>query len=442
MNMATGIHHQGAGLLNAFFGKGHDNGLHLGQFKAPAENPSGGGVSVSLSLSEVSLSVHGRGIKILGHELEARFEGVGVAKNDSVASMPVFEPPSPEEVAGKVLGFVEKRLQLEAEGGASQERLSDLLGQARKGVEQGFSEARSQIESLGLMSDSLNDEIGKSFDLISEGLDGFEEKYLGNASESDETVATSAGSDSESVPSRNSASPDQGDAGAVVEGRGHQSLPGVYRFGASAFSGQNNSASIEITTRDGDKVKIQAANSSAGYFEFNQASGPRGSSTQLSAGYMQSASFGLSIDGELDEGEMTALQDLLAQVQSLSDQFFGGDFQGAFENAMKLGFDGNEIADFSLNLSQSQVRQVSAYEQVSRLGQSEHAGSGRGAFKPLADFASAMGQASAKAEHFAEPAKLLRDFLDQMAPPANENADILAHSHQDFFAKLLEKIAA
>ncbi len=438
MNIAANVHQQGAGLLNAFLGKGRDKGLHLGQMKSSDQALRASQTSVSLSLSEASIKVKGQSFKILGRELEARFEGASLVRAEKTPQLPAFEPPSPEEVAGKVLGFVEGRLKAEAESGASQERLADLLKQAQKGVDQGFGEAREQIKSLGLMNEELGSEIDKSYELIGKGLEGFKEKYLaeGSATQvmpSPANLAPSANASAETAAS----APAEGQT-AKTKG---QPLPGAYRFGVSAFSGQSSSSAIEITTRDGDKIKIQASTLSASFAELRHRESSGSTATRLSAGQIESASFGLSVEGELDEGELTALQDLLAQVQELSDQFFSGDFQGAFERAMQLGYDGNEIADFSLNLSQTQVQQVSAYEKVSRFGESDTAAAGN-RFKPLASFASGMGRGLAQAGKFQEPARLMEDLLQRFSPEESVIGASRKHdAHRDFFSRLIEKLA-
>jgi hypothetical protein len=88
------------------------------------------------------------------------------------------QPPTAADVAGTILGFVQNRLQEEADAGADVERLADLLSQARAGIEQGYAEAREQIQALGMMNDTLAAEIDDGFNRIQDGLLDFEKLFL------------------------------------------------------------------------------------------------------------------------------------------------------------------------------------------------------------------------------------------------------------------------
>jgi hypothetical protein len=93
------------------------------------------------------------------------------------------QPPTAAEVASTILGFVQNRLQEEADAGADVERLADLLSQARAGIEQGYAEAREQIQALGMMNDTLAGEIDDGFNRIQDGLLDLEKLFLDKDSE-------------------------------------------------------------------------------------------------------------------------------------------------------------------------------------------------------------------------------------------------------------------
>ncbi len=88
------------------------------------------------------------------------------------------QPPSATDVANRLLGFVQNRLQTEADAGADIERLADLLAQARAGIDKGYGEAREQITALGLMTETLAGEIDDGFDRIQSGLLDLEKLFL------------------------------------------------------------------------------------------------------------------------------------------------------------------------------------------------------------------------------------------------------------------------
>ncbi len=115
------------------------------------------------------------GIAILRERLEQRLQSFDFKVGRSAVGG--FERPSAVQVANRILGFVEARLTREQAGGAGPERLDNLLAQAREGVTKGFSEAREQIEALGMMTDELAADISDSFTRVSEGLDQLSDRF-------------------------------------------------------------------------------------------------------------------------------------------------------------------------------------------------------------------------------------------------------------------------
>lgn len=270
-------------------------------------------------------------INVLRKRLEQQLEQrLGSAGPD--ASSPArnrFEPPTPADVASRVLGFVQQRLQKESAAGADTERLAGLLADARRGIEQGFSEARDQLEALGMMTGKLNSDIDDGFGRIQEGLAGLESRYLKNE-----------------LPG---ASPAQsGTSAALVE------------------SATGDSFAFEVTTRDGDRITVRMdeqrySRMAAGFTESNGILSGEVSSTSLFSGR-----YSFTVDGSLNDGEKQALAGLFEKVQDVSGRFFSGDVQGAFRTAQSLNLGGDELASFSLNLSATRMVSAAAYESVSR----------------------------------------------------------------------------
>ncbi|WP_434049528.1 DUF5610 domain-containing protein [Marinobacter salarius] len=241
-----------------------------------------------------------------------------------------FEPPTAADVASRVLGFVQQRLQKEAAAGADSERLAGLLSDARRGVEQGFSEAREQIEALGLMTDTLNRDIDDSFTRIQDGLSDLESRYLQNGMPSESRVAA-----------------------AMVE------------------SASKESFAFEVTTRDGDRVTVRMEEQrySAMSASARESDGVRSEEVRSASLFLGRYAF--SVEGSLDDGEKAALADFFGKVQQVSGRFFDGDIQGAFQAAQSLSLGGDELASFSLNLSATRMVSAAAYESVSREPSSE-----------------------------------------------------------------------
>jgi hypothetical protein len=83
----------------------------------------------------------------------------------------------------------------------------------------------------------------------------------------------------------------------------------------------------------------------------------------MNASYSSSQSFSLSIEGDLNEDELGAINDLLGKVNDLAGQFFEGNLDVAFDQAMNMGYDAEQIGSFSLNLAQAEIQQVTqAYQ--------------------------------------------------------------------------------
>jgi len=266
-------------------------------------------------------------INVLRNRLEQQLQQrLGAPGSDtSATARNRFEPPTAADVAGRVLGFVQQRLQKEAASGADAERLAGLLSDARRGIEQGFSEAREQIEALGLMTGTLSSEIDDSFNRIQDGLAELDSQYL-----------------------QNGVSPDNRISAAVVE------------------SASKNSFAFEVTTRDGDRVTIRMDEQRYSRMTASTRQSEDALSADASSASLFSGRYTFTVEGTLDEGEKTALADLLGKVQDVSGRFFGGDIQGAFQTAQSLNLGGDELASFSLNLSATRMVSAAAYESVSR----------------------------------------------------------------------------
>ena len=243
---------------------------------------------------------------------------------------------TPDKVAERILGFIEQRLQSEATAGADPAKLESLLTQARQGVEKGFAEARKILDGMGVLKGKVADDIDATYDKIQSGLQGLEQSYSGQSQAAE---------------------------------------PGL--LAAAAYServaAQMETFDLQVTTRDGDRLRISVAAASASWSQ-NSAVLASDGNTSLAAyssksGSLQIAGFQVQVEGELDAEERAALEDLFSQVRDLSDQFYAGDLAGAFDRAMQLDMDGSQLASMSLRLTQTTVRQATdAYSAVAQQG--------------------------------------------------------------------------
>lgn len=316
--------------------------------------------------------------------------------NDKQANLPV--PPQSqeslfdfEEIAKNVLRFVGGVISNAAKSGADEETLTSLFEQARSGVAKGIKLAEKDMG--GFLNEEISNGISQSADLIEAGIQRLQDELLGpKVDENGDPLSTS---------------------------RVDRSFERV------AFS-QQQSASLNIRTRDGDEVSIQF--NSANVLSFNQqviveqnerdklqvenprndvlppkveqiddvlppnfqastsptaapsvpetenvdiekdkATEPSSVSVRQQTFSYSESDFSFTVNGELDEAELESIGKLVSDANNLATTFFDGDIETAFNQALELGFDEQELTGFALQLSrQERVEVVKAYESVSQ----------------------------------------------------------------------------
>lgn len=273
---------------------------------------------------------------------------------------------TPDKVSDRILGFVEGSIKAKAASGADPAELQDMLEQARKGVEQGFAEAKKILDGLGVLGGKVAEDIEETYNKITAGLDKLGES-LGVPS-----------SDSSSSP----------DSTTSISGD----------YSNRNYQAQAQSFDLDITTLDGDKIHIQAANASSS----DSTQSADGSSSKT----IQVAGYSVEVDGDLSDEEMASLKDLFSKVSDISDKFYSGDLQGAFDQAVKLDINGTQLASLSLNMTSASVRATEAYGSVS-------GGSKAGASNSaLQDYAKSLVDGLQTAgELSSDPAKTMSDLL-------------------------------
>lgn len=247
-----------------------------------------------------------------------------------------------EKVARNVMRFVGGVIEGAARGGADQEKLNNLFSQAREGVAKGIAMAEKDIG--GFMNDEIKEGIDRSRNLINDRIDSLEKRLLG-------------GEEAENVSGVNAA--------------------------LTAGASDSRSGNILIRTRDGDELTLSFE--SLRQFQYAQqtqvtASTTGNTGTEGSTGaaentvtasqtslyqYFERSGISFSLKGELDEDELKAIADLVEDANDLADTFFGGDLDKAFEEALSLGFDDNELVGYALQLNHTKQSQVvEAYESI------------------------------------------------------------------------------
>ena len=300
-----------------------------------------------------------------------------------------------ELAAGNILTFVERQLRADVQDGATQEQLESRLNAALEGFEKGFGEANDILGNNGLLSDSLSEEIGLTRDKVLAGLNELKKSYIDDA----ETAVAEPEETAKAVEAAI-------DTDNIKRGLGSQ----LANFSAAQV-GEARDFSFQLTTQDGDVVTINASALYAAQYE--QASGTRGGAnvSTLSFESYEESQFSLFIEGELDEDELAAINDLLSNVNDLADEFYNGDMSVAFEKAMSLGFDSEEISGFALSLTQvKSVRAIQAYQPEQEILKPNVMAE----LKPIGKFAQELAQSLTLAkEHFSEAKALMESLFEE-----------------------------
>ncbi len=308
----------------------------------------------------------------LAEILEARFEHP--VELPKPASTSFFDA---EEIAKNVLGFVNARIDAARVSGADSTKLEEMLEQARSGIEKGISEARDILDGMGLLTQEISTGIQKAEDLIFNGLDA----------------------------GRSAAE----NAGALQTQSINASQLSVQR--------QSNSFDLTVTTQDGDTVtlKFRQVDQQSGEVNFSQSE--KGQSIDASFTRLSQNNLAFYVEGNLDEDELEAINALVNNIDDVSNKFFEGNVQAAFEQGLKLGFNTDEISGFSLQLKQT-VTSVATdrYREVSNFTSAEQTPQIPG----LESIANIIGQ------------------LQQILESANEFLKNASNSVADLFGELLQ----
>lgn len=292
-----------------------------------------------------------------------------------------------------ILNFIVGRIALDQAEGATQEELQERLSQGLAGFKQGFAEAKTLLEGTGQLEGAVDKAISTLYDQVTETLALVEEQIAQGESiavpaytAKTPEVQAVVSDDDLTPPATNPAQPNgaQNEIFSFVKAPLDRSLDSVFGRPRSTIEsllnnlpqidqdvigarqsvrfGQRESFQFELTTQEGDAVRIQAQHQ----FAFAQALSYDGSQTKVSASAEEKNRFAFEVRGELNADEQQAIQALMTQVFSLAEDFYQGDVQAAFAAALELDYDSSEIANYSLKLRQTQVTQVETYQRFSK----------------------------------------------------------------------------
>ncbi|MCV6620290.1 MAG: DUF5610 domain-containing protein [Cellvibrionaceae bacterium] len=272
---------------------------------------------------------------------------------------------SAEAVADSILGFISARLEADKANGASEEQLQSRLEAGLKGFERGFGEAKEMLEELDLLGPKVDKDISSTRNLVHQGIDQLASEYgLESPLATDEKLTPANEPDIDRGQGTIEARLPQVVEQPLAKPSKVSSPSGNYQAYQLDYS-RERSFQMEVQTRDGDTISIDAA--SLIRYQESQQSGQGGGTEFSSLSFSASEEYAAAIEisGDIDEGEWQAFTELFDQVLELADNFYNGDVATAFEQAINLGYNGEEIAQFSLNLQQTtSVQQAAVYQAI------------------------------------------------------------------------------
>lgn len=324
---------------------------------------------------------------------------------------------SPEAVTDRIMGFIEGRIDAARADGASDEEIESMFGQAMKGLEQGLKEAKEIITSMDMFDGEVKDNFFATVSMLDERMLALEKSIHGE--EAGEGATTGDASGTSGLPEP---------AGGLNIQEALSSLPrGNERYAAQAnalFFSEDSQFDMKVTTQDGDVVTIQVGAGQSIDYQSGAIATPRGSVSGYELAQSSYYDLSFSVEGDLDEGELAALNDLFSQVNDIADSFYAGDVGAAFEQALSVGYDGEELAGFAVNMTHSEVVAVAAYQEVATLAEAPVENPLQGMMDKLSDFASRVLNAQENLlANPATPQSALGDLLAELVPPEEKKAE-------------------
>ncbi|WP_158965487.1 DUF5610 domain-containing protein [Paraglaciecola sp. L3A3] len=382
-----------------------------------------------------------------------------------------------EEVAKNVLKFVGGAIKNAKNSGADEAELNKLFEQATSGVLKGIKMAEKDL--AGFLNDEIEKGISNSKKLIEQGIEALRQQIFDPTAGEDDT-STQANSvtkstdvsyaklemgelnirtrdgdqvsirfeDLESFELSQKEIKQLATPTEVVEEQTSETAVQVAvdeKVAANAAADTATTAPSAVTTAKSGDDKVEELAEEA-----QQSAQPQQTTvetaSELNAIYYQQQSFSFSVTGELDEGELQAIGKLVNDVNVLAEEFFNGDIETAFNQALELGFDDKELTGFALQLTKVENTQViKAYEAVSHFDEDnlENEDPSK-AVKPVADYLEKLLNVLDGARLHLEDSKsyenVVNELINRLGDVATPDLITAIHRFNDFNQKLIDNL--
>lgn len=123
----------------------------------------------------------------------------------------------------------------------------------------------------------------------------------------------------------------------------------------SIDSTSRQESTISIRTQEGDTVKITLRQSSELSAAAISASDANGSASASAITLANGTSLSMSFEGNINDQELAAIQDVFKQAATIANDFFGGDLTAAVQDAQGFQFDSSQLSGVSLGFRSEQT---------------------------------------------------------------------------------------
>jgi hypothetical protein len=295
-----------------------------------------------------------------------------------------------------VLKFVGGAIKNAQNKGADEDKLNSLFEQASSGVLKGIKLAEQDL--AGFLNEEITNGISQSKSLIEEGIANLRRDIFNpQPSALAKPTQTSVNSTDVSYEKLESGELNirtrDGDSVKIT-------FEDLEQFELSQRQVQQLAQQAEaVVTEPVEKnseptVATQTATPVTGAVEVSNVTVKKTEDSQSSTAsieqntiFYQESTFTFSVKGVLDEDELKAIGQLVADANELAEEFFSGDIETAFNQALELGFDEQELSSFALQLTKFEnTAVIKAYETVSRFDDDSVDSDPAKAAKPVADY--------------------------------------------------------
>jgi hypothetical protein len=355
---------------------------------------------------------------------------------------PAESMQSPETSAQNILKFVDDKLKAMKADGASPEEMKKALDDGLKGYETGRDQAVDILKGYGMYEGPIKAGVEKTTELVKKGFEELGKTYLGTGTATPAPAPTTpvpttpapttptTGSTPTAPAPTTPTTPDDDDDDS--------SVPSVSRYRAKLYTEQT--LDLEVQTRDGDTIRISIEAlqkmrvNGAEWNGMTGFAGLQGDGTLESFKGMYSESSLFEVDGELDDAEKAALDDLIGSIMDLADSFYGGDMADAMDKASQLSLDPAELASMSLEMTQTQYMRASTrtYQDVAGYGSDGNTntqgtqragGQANHGLAGLIDYVKSLREMAEKAGNMKSP----KDFINELFAASFAQLDAAQH---------------